>query len=281
MLWVAHVSQKKSAKKAKKAKTARKQPVAAEVASDAATAPAPPVPPAPPPAVMGESVTLSNAFTPEECETIRAAAAGLESREGAIGGVGVTNHARRATTQWLPRDEFEWVYDRVINVTLDANAQAWGFEHVEEAESIQISTYSGDVAGYYNWHADTSMSGDTAAIRNRILSASVQLSAPDQYTGGELEVRGNAPAAVTQGAMIVFPSYLLHKVHPVETGKRVSLVMWFLGKEEKFWAHGEHFYKENLKVDPDFVSASESFARYKIELHTSTAQLTDQATCFQ
>ena len=178
---------------------------------------------------MGETVTRLNAFTEEECEAILTAAAGLEAGEGGIGGVGMANHARRATTQWLPRDgpEFGWVYDRVINVTLGANAEAWRFDHIEGTESTQISTYSSDVQGYYNWHADTSMSGDTAEIRKRILSASVQLSGPQQYTGGELEVRGSAPAAATRGAMIVFPSYLLHKVHPVKTGQRVSLVMWF------------------------------------------------------
>ena len=102
------------------------------------------------------------------------------------------------------------------------------------------------------------MSADTPEIRQRILSASVQLSNPDQYTGGELEIRGSAPADTTQGAMIVFPSYLLHKVHPVESGKRVSLVMWFLGKTERFWKHGEHSYKENLRIEPDFLPASES-----------------------
>jgi PKHD-type hydroxylase len=207
---------------------------------------------------MGEAVTVDAAFSPEECETILAAAVGLERQEGGIGGVGVTNHARRATTQWLPRDlpEFSWVYERVINVTLKANGEAWGFERIEGTESIQISTYSSAVAGYYNWHADTTLAGDTAEIRNRVLSASVQLSSPEQYTGGGLEVRGSAPAAKTQGAMIVFPSYLMHKVHPVESGERVSLVMWFLGKEEKFWAHGEHAYKENLKDEPEFLPAS-------------------------
>ena len=209
---------------------------------------------------MGEAVTRPAAFSADECEAILAAAATLESQEGGIGGVGVTNHARRATTQWLPRElpEFAWVYDRVINVTMDANAEAWHFDHIEGTESIQISTYSSDVHGYYNWHADTSMSGDTPEIRKRILSASVQLSSPEQYTGGELEVRGSAPAATTQGAMIVFPSYLLHKVHPVKTGQRVSLVMWFLGTADRFWAHGEHSYKESLRIDPNFLPASES-----------------------
>ena len=40
-----------------------------------------------------------------------------------------------------------------------------------------------------------------------MLSASVQLSAPEDYTGGELELAGLGRAATDQGAMVIFPSY--------------------------------------------------------------------------
>lgn len=138
---------------------------------------------------MMEAITQAEAFTPEECNMILAAAATLESRDGAIGGVGVSSHARRASTRWLKKDDFGWVYERVVNISMATNGEAWGFERIDGAESIQISAYESAVSGYYNWHADTSMSGDTVAIRRRVLSASVQLTDPAEYTGGELEVR--------------------------------------------------------------------------------------------
>lgn len=53
--------------------------------------------------------------------------------------------------------------------------------------------------------------------------------------------------------MIIFPSYLLHKVHPVVTGTRVSLVMWFHGAEMDFWKHGEHAYQVSFQWNPDFL----------------------------
>jgi len=34
----------------------------------------------------------------------------------------------------------------------------------------------------------------------------------------------------TQGTIIMFPSWILHRVTPVTKGTRYSLVSWFLGK---------------------------------------------------
>ena len=54
---------------------------------------------------------------------------------------------------------------------------------------------------------------------------SVQLSESSDYTGGDLQV-GVANATRLIGSAIVFPSYQLHRVHPVQSGERFSLV-WF------------------------------------------------------
>ncbi len=51
----------------------------------------------------------------------------------------------------------------------------------------------------------------------------MQLSDPSDYTGGALEFP-NATATTARGAAIVFPSYTMHKVHPVTRGRRSSLV---------------------------------------------------------
>lgn len=99
-----------------------------------------------------------------------------------------------------------------------------------------------------------------------MLSASVQLSAPEDYTGGELELAGLGHAAADQGAMVIFPSYMLHKVHPVRSGTRLSLVMWFLGSDQGFWHAAEHSYKQaSLPVaegghGPEFIPAKQTLA---------------------
>ena len=67
------------------------------------------------------------------------------------------SHARRASTQWLPRDDeaFGWVYDRVVNLTAAANEGAWRLAAIDGAQdiqisTIQISTYKAEERGYYN-----------------------------------------------------------------------------------------------------------------------------------
>ena len=76
----------------------------------------------------------------------------------------------------------------------------------------------------------------------RKLSCIVFLSNPSDYTGGQLkfDFRNNAVGCNIQeikqngkGNMIVFPSFLWHKVFPVLSGERYSLVSWYVGKPFK------------------------------------------------
>jgi PKHD-type hydroxylase len=70
----------------------------------------------------------------------------------------------------------------------------------------------------------------------RKVSLTIQLSDSDDYEGGELQLlRGrmqeNMPKG--KGCVVVFPSYLLHRVSPVTKGKRISMVLWVGGGHYK------------------------------------------------
>ena len=80
----------------------------------------------------------------------------------------------------------------------------------------------------------------------RKLSMVVQLSKPENYEGGgfRFNLRGldsqtddnimsPPPGFKQQGSIIVFPSFLWHKVEPITKGIRHSLVMWALGEKWK------------------------------------------------
>jgi len=69
-----------------------------------------------------------------------------------------------------------------------------------------------------------------------------QLSDPKDYEGGELEFaipevdKGkltyttfSLPEILPKGSIVVFPSFVWHRVKPVTKGTRYSLVMWNLG----------------------------------------------------
>lgn len=67
----------------------------------------------------------------------------------------------------------------------------------------------------------------------RKLSMSIQISAPEDYEGGDLEFFKVSDATTRQrGSVIFFPSFLHHRIIPVARGRRYSLVAW---------AHGDAF----------------------------------------
>ena len=133
------------------------------------------------------------------------------------------------------------------------NDKHWGFD-LSKCEPLQYSIYNkGD---YYNWHNDQRESVYEDGLARK-LSFTVFLN--EDYDGGDFEIvqlsaekelpklnvenvsatllvneggmiTGPQPAA---GTMIVFPSYLWHRVEPVIKGPRKSLVGWFLGKPFK------------------------------------------------
>lgn len=69
-------------------------------------------------------------------------------------------------------------------------------------------------------------------ISNRKLSVVLQLSNPNEYEGGELQMNTggsiiNVPKE--KGLICFFPSFVLHRVTPLSSGLRRSLVTWLCG----------------------------------------------------
>ncbi len=66
---------------------------------------------------------------------------------------------------------------------------------------------------------------------DRKLSVIIQLSDSDEYIGGNFEfdeIKTNVDFQ-PQRTVIIFPSYLRHRVSPVTFGTRRSLVTWYYG----------------------------------------------------
>ena len=85
--------------------------------------------------------------------------------------------------------------------------------------------------GTYGAHVDSALMflpGSHQQMRTD-LSATLFLSEPDEYDGGELEVEG--PFGVQEikleaGDMVLYPSTSLHRVTPVTRGARVASFFW-------------------------------------------------------
>ena len=146
-----------------------------------------------------------------------------------------------------------WIYKEIHPYIHEANQSAgWNFEW-DWSESCQFTKYG--VGQYYGWHCDSwdkpysrpPLADGTRPIDHgkiRKLSVTISLSHPDEYVGGNLEFDfrnqvdwdRNKKAAIhscegirPRGSIIVFPSFVWHRVAPVTKGTRYSLVIWNLG----------------------------------------------------
>lgn len=84
--------------------------------------------------------------------------------------------------------------------------------------------------GHYGLHIDNAIMylPDNEVMRTD-LSATLFLSEPEEYSGGELCIEtqyGIQEVKLPAGDMILYPSTSLHQVKPVTSGKRISSFFW-------------------------------------------------------
>lgn len=124
------------------------------------------------------------------------------------------------------RKENDWIYDKLAIACLQVNENRFKFDISGFQTQLQLASYGqGD---FFEWHMDYG-AGD---ISNRKLSITVQLSDPEEYEGGDLQFMANhktVSAPKTKGTAIIFPSYTPHRVLPVTSGNRKSIVGWIGG----------------------------------------------------
>lgn len=173
--------------------------------------------------------TVTGAFSPAECARITEAADAAQSADARLVRGGRDHNLRRADLVWIDDlPDMTWVTDRLIDVVRDAN-RAFGFDLDAMQESPQVARYGADREGHFGWHSDI---GDGALAARRKLTVVVQLSEPEHYDGGALELMPSAnvvAAPVARGSAVAFPSYVLHRVAPVSRGVRHSLTIWAHG----------------------------------------------------
>lgn len=154
----------------------------------------------------------------------------------------VKKDIRSCKTCFLPvRDELVEMFGSMIQDYNNMHS-GWNYD-LEFIEAIQLAHYyEGD---YYDWHID---SFSTPSIQtdhqyhpnkpyNRKVSVTVFLNDPDEYEGGEFDLETTGPNAeerydvmkLPKGSIVVFPSFMWHRVRPVTSGVRKSLVLWIQG----------------------------------------------------
>jgi PKHD-type hydroxylase len=171
----------------------------------------------------------TNAFTLEELDTIKTIGNSYPKQLAEVGGGedSQVSDYRKSEISWIPEEpNNQWLYDKITQYAISANKEMWNFDIWGYHDALQFTNYYGD-GGHYDWHADLG-----PGISNRKLSVVLQLSDPKDYVGGELQMNtggGITSVAKEYGSLCFFPSFVLHRVTPLTSGTRTSLVTWLCG----------------------------------------------------
>lgn len=174
---------------------------------------------------MGEFIQWDEAFSTAELSAIEKFCDGLISKVQPSGG--------RADAAWTRHaSEAAWLYRRLEEIVLRMNAEFFRYELFGLAKRFQYAVYQVSQDGQSDWHKDHGTGRDEPSKISLIL----QLSGGDTYQGSDLELHADGhvqSAPRRRGTLIAFPSYVLHRVTPIRSGVRKSLVVWAAGPEFK------------------------------------------------
>lgn len=170
----------------------------------------------------------------ETCNSIMEYANTLPEENATVGfdqGNRVNEQIRTSTVRWIPPRDNPFIHGLLWGYAENANRNAFGFD-LRWLFDIQYTTYSADVSGKYDWHHDVHW--DNLQPFHRKLSVVIQMSDPSEYEGGRFEFDPEIPQPdpalfLPRGSVLVFPSFLRHRVTPVTQGIRRSLVTWVEG----------------------------------------------------
>jgi len=168
------------------------------------------------------------ALSKEFCESTLAEVDWATSKVGAINSVNpiIDPEKRRTDIIW---QDFMQPLGCIARAYIDIANQSAGWNYALTAqEATQLGRYKSSDEGHYDWHMDSFPPKDGT---QRKLSISILLSDPSEFEGGELQFKGMEDQKILtkQGSIVVFPSFIEHKVTPVTKGVRYSAVTWAIG----------------------------------------------------
>ena len=175
--------------------------------------------------------------------------------ESRLDGNAVNKDKRNSYNAWIPTTH--WVGGFLWHYVQRANRENFLYDlRCIDNESMQYTRYA--EGQYYHWHNDSGLASHYKPISNgdrketdkqqqdfmnentelvRKLSFTLQLSDPDDYEGGNVQLldeTGKSYIAPRQrGCIILFDSRTQHRVLKVTKGTRKSIVGWVVGPRWK------------------------------------------------
>jgi len=196
---------------------------------------------------------IPDAMTPELCETVLRYWRQGEQYAGTLGAgaaaVVVPSGKRRTDVNIVDRELLTAIDQQLSKTVLPELRKVGAFEAMYR-ERYKIGCYRADDAGYYHQHRDTGV----PELSHRRYSMSLGLN--DAYEGGQLHFPeyGGALYRPAKGMALLFPSALLHGVHPVTQGERLVMVSFFHGsfeeayRKDQLLARGEIYNEDDVRM---------------------------------
>lgn len=178
-------------------------------------------------------------FSGEEIDKMTALFSKDELRQADLIGGSIDESTRISKVKfYYPEEETSWIFDK-LNEVIDLNNQViWDFD-LNGYENFQYTEYHAEQGGKYDFHADIDYTDRRAVTdpQTRKLSLTLVLNEPGvDFEGGEFQILiGSKPVTLPQakGMVLLFPSWIIHRVTPVTKGVRKSIVVWVTGPKFK------------------------------------------------
>jgi PKHD-type hydroxylase len=171
---------------------------------------------------------INDFMNENEINKLRSQCQNLHFTDGTLGSDNTLSNYRRSKLCFITKTwEFTEIYLKIFNFIYKINKDTFNY-NLNELEELQYTEYDESYQGHYDWHID--IGKDVTSTRK--LSIVIQLSDPTEYEGCELQINTGGhilSCNKSKGTIIVFPSFLVHKVTPVTKGTRRSLVTWVTG----------------------------------------------------
>ena len=173
------------------------------------------------------SVLHATFFNPKQCQAMIDQCVEELWMSGETIGGGVNKKVRNVEQQIMPIDQQGWPLTRILELAKQANNARFKFDMSGflDVDAPMIMKYT--KGGHYDWHVDSGNS-----VCHRKLSFTIQLSDDKDYVGGDVEFIGtkvDTNAFRQKGVLIIYPSFLPHRVTKVTKGTRHAIVGWIHG----------------------------------------------------
>jgi PKHD-type hydroxylase len=182
----------------------------------------------------------SKAFGPQQIELLEELVKNYEFEKGKTGiqeygNIDTDKTNNRDIAYLFPNPDTQGLYDYLEGFVNKANEDTYNFNLSYVTDPIHYVIYPED-GGHLTWHMDIG----AGHVNNRKLAMTVQLSDPDEYEGGDFQIwmggegDTDTESIVTlsreKGDILIFPTYLMHRVTPITKGQRKALVFWTGGE---------------------------------------------------